>query len=470
MKISVRARVAVVFACAWLACASPRDVAVDNRDAAADGAGRAGSGGSSAGTGGMGGAATNTADARDAENADLASADVGPDALAPLDLATGDSRTCEPNETRCVGTTLEICADGGSWTKKMECPGVCQAGACSGVCRPDSKRCGTDQIPETCTPAGQWAPGNKCTYACTGAGICSGQCVPGSKRCGGANSLQPELCDDTGSWKPNGAVCPNVCSSGTCGGSCSPTTKRCGANQTPETCSAQGTWEPGAACPYVCSGAGACTGSCKPMARDCSGKVPRRCDNNGAWVSETMCTVACVGAGVCTVCEPGITRKCNGGTLQVCKPDGSGFQDEKTCAAGCNMTRAECNTCVPNRARCDGSTSFVCNASGTAEVRTDCANACGHGMCSGQCVAIKELYCIPSDVEVPKPADTHCNLHAAQETSFECKAALTGSCQFGGGNSIFIYKTTDRVTWTPGPNRYICAGQVVPQWREIPIE
>jgi hypothetical protein len=218
---------------------------------------------------------------------------------------------------------------------------------------------------------------------------------------------------------------------------------------------------------FVCTGAGNCTGGCKPNSRDCAGKTPRKCNATGIWENETVCTIACVGAGSCTVCDPGTTRKCNGGTLQVCKPDGSGFTDERTCANGCNTARLECNACTPNRSTCTGSAADVCRADGSGTVRTECANACGYGLCTGQCVAQKDIYCVAADDAV-KPVATHCELHAGQETSFECKYPLTGACQFGGGQSIFVYRTTNRTTWTVEPNHYVCAGQVVAQWREIP--
>ncbi|HEY0710050.1 MAG TPA: hypothetical protein VGG33_24780, partial [Polyangia bacterium] len=122
-------------------CASPRDVAIDPRDGGGDTSGRGGAGGASAGTGGTGAGTGGTGATDTAAPLDVPAADVAPGA----DVASDGRSGCEANETRCSGTAVEICDTAGIWTKKTDCPGVCQAGACTGSCRPETKRCGADQ-------------------------------------------------------------------------------------------------------------------------------------------------------------------------------------------------------------------------------------------------------------------------------------------------------------------------------------
>jgi hypothetical protein len=152
------------------------------------------------------------------------------------------------------------------------------------MCTPGSKHCGTNQTPETCNAEGEWvADAMACPNVCSGMGACTGECKPGSKRCSGAGNLTTQTCDENGAWV-SGPVCPNVCSSGSCGGDCMPGAKRCGANNTPQTCGPMGTWEPAAmACQFICTGAGECTGDCKPGAKQCLGTIPQICDQNARW-------------------------------------------------------------------------------------------------------------------------------------------------------------------------------------------
>jgi hypothetical protein len=160
---------------------------------------------------------------------------------------------CSAGETRCasMGAVVEVCTVAGTWVMKETCTAICTAGACAGMCAPNSKHCGPNQTPESCDSNGEWVAGNMpCPNVCTGQGECTGACKPGTKRCSGPNNLTTQTCDEKGAWV-DGQVCPNVCSSGSCGGECSPGTKRCGANNTPQTCSAMGTWEPGQACMFV---------------------------------------------------------------------------------------------------------------------------------------------------------------------------------------------------------------------------
>jgi hypothetical protein len=442
--------IAIAAAIALYGCATPRNVDVEtaNRDGAAGNSGRDGSSDRGTATGGApgtgnggqsdagphsGGASGDDKDA-DPESDATPSTDVPiapdtngsqrPDVPAAVDLAPGiDTRPpCLLNETRCTGATLEICDGAGKWSKKTDCPFLCQAGVCAGSCRPEDKQCGANHTPETCSTAGEWMPGTRCPFVCSGKGVCSGSCTPGIKRCSGPGSLSPEICDENGTWKSNGAACPNLCSNGTCGGSCPPGNMQCGANQTPETCSDRGTWEPNTRCRFVCTGAGNCGGQCEPGALTCSGTTARSCDVNGQW-KDTPCPFACTAgrctgncatngqkdcsgndvrecrgntwsvvqscstrcqAGACTACLRGTTR-CEGDNLLTCRNDESGF-DSKACGApSCDPARRACNVCKPNAQRCEGTSQFTCNEQGTAEVEEKCK--CGGAECSpGQTV------------------------------------------------------------------------------------
>jgi hypothetical protein len=224
----------------------------------------------------------------------------------------------------------------------------------SGNCTPGTSRCGGEQTPEACSPAGEWKAGSRCPFVCSGAGACTGSCQPGTARCSGADKLTPETCDATGTWMAQ-APCQNLCSSGSCGGSCTPGGKRCGANQTPETCSPQGTWEPGQPCARVCEGNGVCGGDCRPDDRSCSDLVPRTCDSTGHWQSNAACNFMC-SDGTCTgSCKPG-SHRCSADkmALETCGGDAVTWTETEACDAGCDSAAGACKTCSGSTRACDG--------------------------------------------------------------------------------------------------------------------
>jgi hypothetical protein len=240
------------------------------------------------------------------------------------------------------------------------------------ACTEGTIRCGADRTPETCSASGDWKPGTRCPFVCSGAGACTGECQPDTKRCAGAQKLTPETCDSTGKWVAQ-APCANLCSSGSCGGSCMPGTKQCGANQTPETCSPQGTWEPGPPCPAVCEGNGACGGECRPESKSCADLVPRTCDSTGHWQAGTACRFACSAGNCGGSCKPG-SRRCSANQMAVetCGSDAATWSQSSLCDVGCDMASGACTTCgggIPDK--CTGKCTNLQND-------TKNCGTCGH--------------------------------------------------------------------------------------------
>lgn len=231
------------------------------------------------------------------ESADAADAAT----TAPKPAPVPEMFECQPAETRCSseGTTVERCSNSHSWVEQERCASVCTAGACSGDCKPGTKRCGTDQTPETCDPTGHWIRGTRCDAACSVTGECL-ECAPGDRRCGGPRERSQEVCDANGNWMP-GSECPNVCLDGKCTGSCPPQATMC-EGQTPKTCDDRGEWQAKAPCRNSTCIDGSCSGVCEPGARQCSGNASQVCGATGNWSTATTCPGRCVAAGTCVDC------------------------------------------------------------------------------------------------------------------------------------------------------------------------
>ncbi len=273
-----------------------------------------------------------------------------------MEVGTPPAGECTAGQLRCspLGPAVEICTPAGVWTLKEVCSATCSDGACAGACKPNERRCGTEQTPETCNDRGEWTPAPEpCPNVCSGLGTCTGDCKPGAKRCGGDGGLIPETCDDNGKWIA-AAPCLNLCSSGSCGGSCMPGSKRCGAGGVAESCSAMGTWEPGTRCPFVCRGAGECAGECRPgAAKRCSpdGSSVQSCNAEGGWAGGDSCPNGCSN-GACQTCRPG-SKTCQGKLLRTCNARGSGY-DDRTCGVTCDGGSLSCIDCAPQPEICDG--------------------------------------------------------------------------------------------------------------------
>jgi hypothetical protein len=290
-------------------------------------------------------------------------------------------------ETRCApsGPAAVQACSGGAWTLKETCASVCIGGACVGKCRPTDKRC-TDQTPETCTDAGDWAPEPPCPNACTGQGVCGGDCKPGLKRCAGPQSLSPELCDDKGQWIPNGPVCQNICSSGSCGGSCPPGKLRCASKQAQETCSPMGTWEPSKTCEFVCTGDGVCGGICKPG-----------------------------------------SKRCGGYGVQTCSPEGEAWVDSESCPFGCDVAKNACRQCSLKQGQ-------TCLDDECATGKFDCNEKCVKSNKNGSCGA--GAICSGTTRKDADRCENGACRHFQQETCDQGKVCSGGQCKCPAGQQV----------------------------------
>jgi hypothetical protein len=140
-----------------------------------------------------------------------AAEDAANDAGNASDAAVEASPPPECSAPRCVdGTTSQSCLPDGNWGPTTNCPYVCEAGACSGVCVPGSTSCGTsDTQLQACSSSGTWVA-STCPNACVG-GSCVGVCVPGmSQVCYDACSdTGSETCGSNGQWGPCSVSCGN---------------------------------------------------------------------------------------------------------------------------------------------------------------------------------------------------------------------------------------------------------------------
>jgi serine/threonine-protein kinase len=121
----------------------------------------------------------------------------------------GIPESCAPRSTRCSGLTLETCSDG-RWN-----PGLVTGGQCGAACTPGSSptRC-NGNVPEACTPEGQWQPREACPFVCSN-GNCSGECIPGTTHCAGNAGVH--TCGPDGQWQRS-VLCnrSSVCRDGAC--------------------------------------------------------------------------------------------------------------------------------------------------------------------------------------------------------------------------------------------------------------
>lgn len=137
-------------------------------------------------------------------------------ALCRAGIPSKACATCVPNEHKCTGVTLDVCApDGMGFMRQENCdtPGLCNAmlGRCTtAVCDPNKKSCMGDTL-VTCNADGTAL--TNATVECE-SGMCDAvggdcnMCVPGEKSCNGSNA---QTCDATGQ-----RYTPTPCSGGHC--------------------------------------------------------------------------------------------------------------------------------------------------------------------------------------------------------------------------------------------------------------
>ena len=73
---------------------------------------------------------------------------------------TGGAPGCGPGDRKCEGNVPQTC-DAGRWVDGAPCQYACVAGACVGVCYPDTLRCSSGH-PEICDSHGEWASQPPC--------------------------------------------------------------------------------------------------------------------------------------------------------------------------------------------------------------------------------------------------------------------------------------------------------------------
>lgn len=264
---------------------------------------------------------------------------------------------CRAGDHQCSGKIPQTCSSG-QWVDGVACTYLCDVGACTGVCTPNSLSC-SGKTPRTCGSDGQWQDSAPCTYSCS-AGACVGECNAGDKQCSGTTA---RTCDSTYHWVDT--VCPSLCVSGDCATSCTPNTKQC-SGTTPQTCNSSGNWVDGSPCPYACSG-GNCTGVCVPNTKQCVNGVPQACDSTGQWVSGSACPYLCTNGNCTGVCTPG-NQRCNGYTPQTCDSTGQWVN-----GTTCDSTTSVCDPVTYTCKKFDGQ---------TCAAKTDCqSNVCKDGFC-----------------------------------------------------------------------------------------
>ena len=119
----------------------------------------------------------------------------------------------QPGALACEGTKLYTCGPDLVTATSLDCPFVCVAGACAGVCKTGEVKCenGNQQV---CDATGQWSAGDVCSHGCAG-GYC---CTSAQTLCGNA-------CLDLQTDALNCGACGHDCLGGSCkGGMCQPIT------------------------------------------------------------------------------------------------------------------------------------------------------------------------------------------------------------------------------------------------------
>lgn len=280
--------------------------------------------------------------------------------------------TCTEGTRQCDGLTkVQICM-GGVFVEDEECDGICQDGACAGVCRPDASQCrtGSTNVPEVCSPEGEWVVEETCSGAKPACldGNCV-PCTPNDTRCSLVGD-RPQTCSEYGTWV-DAAPCAagmNACVQGECR-LCEPMKRRCAAGR-PQQCNAMGTaWVDGAVCsgatPACVASTGTC-GTCTAGDKQCGTQnTVDTCNASGGWMQSATCsgtTPVCL-AGACTACLPG-QKSCTGNTPRICNANGA-WVAQTACAGNTP-------TCVPETGQC------AC-----AENAVDCADSSTPRKCSG---------------------------------------------------------------------------------------
>lgn len=327
--------------------------------------------------------------------------------------AAGSCVTCLPNEHRCTGATLEVCApDGQSFTTKMACSSalLCNAaaGTCTAGCTAGSRTCMGDEL-LVCSDGVAFTREKSCAARlCDTAGQQCDTCLAGTKSCVG-NMVQTCSADGQTTSLSACAAPRNLCTgNGTC--------VACTATQP---C-------PASTNPCVTTTCNVATGSCEQVAKvsgtPCAGGF---CDGAGKCGECVHGDSESCGSdvGECAfgqrTCANGIWGACVGGTSranETCNgrdDDCDGMTDDQvSCPAGQSCNGGRCQSLCKNRVKdpgepCDptapGYTTFTCTS--------DCRARILYNLCTPD----------PNDVLAPGPnckANEWCGAYGPSGTNY----------------------------------------------------
>jgi hypothetical protein len=313
---------------------------------------------------------------------------------------------CRPEEYRCTGAELEVCADdrqGFVAVRSCDAANLCSVstGSCRS-CIPGELECRGQTVVQ-CAADSSWVPSTECAAdtRCEIAADGTGECVPhlcaeGALACDGPRLLQCnrdglfeqtqlcatiELCEAArqqtiSAESPRARCAAPECEAG--GFSCDGAVlRRCS--------SAQNAWDVVTTCasPELCNpSAGDCS-ACVPGEMTCAGASLIRCSDAGAFETVRTCTSsrACVddGEGCKTVeCDtPGAFRCASGNGLEVCSPGGA-WELVEVCVTSrlCSASEGRCQepTCREGELRCVGNEQQTCSADRSRfETKARCA-------------------------------------------------------------------------------------------------
>jgi hypothetical protein len=131
---------------------------------------------------------------------------------------------------------------------------------------------------------------------------------------------------------------------------------------------------------------------CIPMEdHRCTGKALEQCSPDGMGFTKLM---DCETEGLCNkmlgactdaVCAPGKTT-CDDDSLVMCNADGTAIMKTTPCSPGmCDAKGGDCNKCEPGTKKCDSDMLVTCDPTGQSFMPTPCASG-NHCVGAGQCV------------------------------------------------------------------------------------
>jgi cysteine-rich repeat protein len=256
---------------------------------------------------------------------------------------------CVGDQGACAGVDQVLACAQGRYEAVARCEGVCRTlgstASCIGTCKPNTRGCSPDGLPQVCDGEGRFQLESPCAPAAPAcfAGACV-VCEPGARRCNTAGA--PELCRAEGSGYEAATPCAGEAAL------CIPETGECGQ------CS-EGSVR-------VCEGQ---LGNCAQGEQSCVG---------GAW---GPCSVERATADTCI---PGDDANCNGTPNEGCAcagdtPCGSAVGQCRPGTSSCvNGTPGQCVDQTPPRSR-DCSSPFDNNCDGVVDNTLDAVCQCALG-------------------------------------------------------------------------------------------